>query len=300
MKLNPQLLAMVVALCLVMPVGLDAQNVVGKVLRLEPISSKYVKPRNVDVWLPNNYDPATKYAVLYMHDGQALFDTLHSFNHQEWRVDETLSSLIARRAIPQCIVVGIWNTGPTRKAEYFPQKALANLSQDERAKCLTTLEGGPQADNYLKFIVEELKPHIDSRFSTWSDQKNTFIAGSSMGGLISMYAICEYPEIFGGAACLSTHWTGSYEDNNAIPQAIAKYLNEHLPPPVNHRIYFDYGTVALDSLYKPHQLNVDKIMARHGYTPKQWVTKEFVGENHSEEAWSKRFEIPVTFLLSPR
>ena len=90
----------------------------------------------------------------------------------------------------------------------------------------------PSSDNYLKFIVEELKPFIDSTYSTLIDKENTFIAGSSMGGLISMYAVCEYPNVFGGAACLSTHWPGTFEvENNPIPEIFYNYLTNNLPKP---------------------------------------------------------------------
>jgi predicted alpha/beta superfamily hydrolase len=233
-----------------------------------------------------------------MHDGQSLFDTTTSFNHSEWKVDETLSKLMGEGKIAPCIVVGIWNTGMTRRAEYFPQKALENLTETERKEFMPMLEGGPMADNYLQFIVQELKPKIDSSFSTLQDRAHTFIAGSSMGGLISLYAICQYPSVFGGAACLSTHWTGSYKNtDNPIPFAIIGYVETHLPSSKNHKIYFDYGSVSLDSMYKPYQLKVDEIMVRHGYTSQNWMTREFVGESHTEEAWSKRFYIPATFLM---
>jgi predicted alpha/beta superfamily hydrolase len=160
------------------------------------------------------------------------------------------------------------------------------------------MKGGPNSDNYLKFVVTELKPFIDSTFSTLKDQPNTFISGSSMGGLISMYAICEYPEVFGGAACLSTHWPGTFTvENNPVPDAFLKYLKDHLPLPANHRIYFDYGSETLDALYKPFQLQADEIMKAKGYTLKNWVTREFPGDNHSEKAWNKRFSIPALFLL---
>lgn len=154
------------------------------------------------------------------------------------------------------------------------------------------------SDNYLKFIVKELKPFVDKNFNTYSNKSNTFIAGSSMGGLISLYAICEYPKVFGGAACLSTHWTGIYQnENNPIPDAIIKYFNKHLPKPKNHKIYFDYGDQTLDSLYKPSQEKVNKIMISKGYSDKSWNTIFFPGESHSEQSWHKRLDIPIMFLL---
>jgi predicted peptidase len=119
-----------------------------------------------------------------------------------------------------------------------------------------------------------------------------------MGGLISMYAICEYPDIFGGAACLSTHWIGTFAiENNPLPNAFLAYFNDHLPPSSTHRIYFDYGTETIDATYIPYQQKADSIMIAHGYNQSNWKTLEFIGDDHSENAWNKRFEIPMLFLM---
>lgn len=271
----------------------------GEIRHLENFPSRFVDARNVDVWLPQNYTPKKKYAVLYMHDGQMLFDSATTWNHQEWGVDETLGKLMQEKKIRDCIVVGIWNNGEKRHAEYFPQKAIDNIPEKEKTELMKWLPNGPMADNYLKFLVRELKPFIDSSFSTLKDQKNTFVAGSSMGGLISMYAFCEYPTVFYGAACLSTHWPGTFKaDDNPIPFAILAYMSDHLPSRDNHKIYFDYGTAALDSLYLPFQKKADEVMKAKGYSAKNWITREFAGEDHSEHAWRKRFVIPAVFLLA--
>ena len=271
----------------------------GTIKHFEKFSSKFIDARNVDVWLPNNYNSNEKYAVLYMHDGQMLFDSIITWNNQEWKVDETITSLLEKKLIKKTIVVGIWNNGKYRHAEYFPEKPLQFLKNELRDSIIKNdLLNKPQADNYLKFIVTELKPFIDSSFSTYTNAENTFIAGSSMGGLISMYAICEYPNIFSAAACLSTHWIGSYNnDYDAISTAFANYLDEHLPNPENHKIYFDHGTLTIDSYYKPHQIKIDEVMKNKGYTSKNWITKEFEGANHTENSWSKRLYIPFTFIL---
>jgi predicted alpha/beta superfamily hydrolase len=277
----------------------------GSIERLEKFPSRFIDPRNVDIWLPPGYSSEKKYAVLYMHDGQALFDSTVMWNHQEWGVDETMCKLMAKNRIEDCIVVGVWNT-PKRFPEYFPQKAFYSLTPAEQQKILaigrdkgTPLLGdGPISDNYLKFLVEDLKPYIDSHYSTWPDQQHTFIAGSSMGGLISMYAICEYPEVFGGAACLSTHWPGTFAtEDNPVPAAFLNYLKTHLPSPQNHKIYFDHGSATLDAMYGPYQTQADSIIRAAGYNEKNWMSRVFPGADHSEKSWSKRFDIPVLFLL---
>ena len=271
----------------------------GSIQRFENFASKYVMSRNIDVWLPENYDGKVPFAVLYMHDGQMLFDSITTWNKQEWKVDETISALMNEDKIRNTIVVGIWNNGRYRHSEYFPTKPLSYLSNNLKDSIIEKeLLGKTQSHNYLKFIVKELKPFIDNNYKTFTNKENTFIAGSSMGGLISIYAICKYPKIFGGAACLSTHWIGSLQRNTpVIPLAFQNYLSNNLPTPENHKIYFDYGTATLDSYYKPHQIKVDEIMRKKGFTNLNWITEEFIGEDHSEKAWSKRLAIPLKFLL---
>ena len=227
----------------------------GKIIRKDSFPSKFVKPRTVDVWLPDDYSNDKKYAVLYMHDGQNLFDATKTWNSQEWRVDEIVSELVNKDSIKEIIVVAIWNIPEIRHQDYFPQKALDFLSLFDKENMIKnskkhninmTLED-LNADNYLKFIVEELKPFIDSEFSTLMGYQNTMIAGSSMGGLISMYAVCEYPEVFGGAACISTHWPGVMpSENNPVPAAFFNYMEKNVPSPESHKFYFDYGTQTLD------------------------------------------------------
>jgi predicted alpha/beta superfamily hydrolase len=278
----------------------------GKVNRIIEFPSKYVNKRNVDVWLPDNYSSEKKYAVLYMHDGQMLFDSTTTWNKQEWRADEVATELMNSNKTKDFIVVGIWNDGQNRHADYFPQKPYENLSKKEKKYVFAELKKSgrtvksfrPQSDVYLKFIVQELKPFIDQNYSTNPSPENTCIAGSSMGGLISMYAICEYPMVFGNAACLSTHWPGTFAlENNPIPGAFNAYLRKNLPEPSSHKIYFDYGNKTLDALYPPLQKEVDRIMALRGYSTNNWLTYFADGADHSEKSWAARLEIPIQFML---
>jgi len=282
------------------------QVTTGKVERIEKFKSQFIDARHVDVWLPEGYSDKEKYSVLYMHDGQMLFDPASTWNKQAWQVDSIAGKLIGEKQIQKCIIVGIWNNGQKRHPEYFPEKVYPTFSVEQKKFISDILikrkkidsEFKPISDNYLEFIVTELKPYIDKTYSTYKDRKHTFISGSSMGGLISLYAICEYPKVFGAAACLSTHWTGIYQNNdNPIPDAIISYLKKNLPNPKNHKIYFDYGDKTLDSLYRPWQEKVDVVMKAKGFTPKNWKTQFFEGKDHSEESWRERFLIPFEFLL---
>lgn len=284
----------------------DVKVTTGKVVRLADFKSAFVDARNIDVWLPENYSENQQYAVLYMHDGQMLYDPQTTWNKQSWAVDAIAGKLIAEKKTEPFIVVGIWNNNLKRHQEYFPRKAFDHLSAGERKfvsdillqkqKIDQPLQ--PVSDNYLKMIVKELKPYIDGHFATYTDAAHTFIAGSSMGGLISMYAVCEYPEVFGGAACLSTHWTGIYQlENNPVPEAFFTYMKKHLPNPKNHKFYFDCGDQTLDALYPTLQTQVDAILKAKGYNSQNSLSKFFPGKDHSEAAWRERLDIPFRFLL---
>lgn len=269
-------------------------RVVGHVEHLAPLDSRYVDKRSVDVWLPPGYFEAgakvRRYPVLYVHDGQNVFDPASSFIGVDWAIDETMTQLIADKKVAEAIIVAVWNT-PKRLSEYMPQRAIERTKEDDLDAMFKPVRQKPLGDAYLKYLVTELKPAIDARYRTLADRSNTSIMGSSMGGLISLYAICEYPDVFGGAACLSTAWT-------VAGGATARDLEKALPDPKTHRIYFDFGTETTDGKYEPLQRQVDAQMKAAGYSEgTNWITKSFPGEPHSERAWRKRVDNPLQFLL---
>ncbi len=234
--------------------------------------SRFVAPRNIEVWLPPMYDtqPRAHFPVVYVHDGQNVFAPATSFARIDWGVDETMTRLIAEQRVRPAIVVAIWNTAD-RFSEYTPRK--------------------PLADAYLHFIVDELKPFVDSTYRTRRGPEDTFFMGSSMGGLIALYGMLEYPRVIGGAASLSTHWP-------VADSATRAYLFKSLPKPGGHRFYFDYGTVTVDSLYAPLQAAMDSSLRAAGYVPgPEWSTRVFPGADHSERSWRLRVSEPLMFLL---
>ncbi len=248
--------------------------------------SRFLPPRRVDVWRPPQAGSRPR-PVVYMHDGQNLFEPEHATHNITWGVVEAFSQLP-----DPPMVVGMW-CHDNRWQEYLPQRP---FEADHGIEALSAVDyskigGIPVSDRYLRFVVEEVKPFIDEHYPTLPDQPNTTIMGSSMGGLISLYALCEYPDVFGQAGCVSTHWP-------ALDGVMLPYLSKALPSAGNHRIYFDYGTVDLDSHYEPYQIKVDPLMAERGYRqPHDWVTRKFPGANHSEAAWSQRLPDIATFLF---
>jgi len=225
-----------------------------------------------------------------MQDGQNLFDPQTSFLGVDWGIDEAMRRLTAEQRVSAAIVVGIWNT-PQRSQEYMPQRPLELRRRKEQGRLGRAAVRKPLSDRYLKFLLTEVKPFLDDHYRTLADRENTFIMGSSMGGLISLYAVCEYPHVIAGAGCLSTHWP-------AREGIVVDYLEKGLPKAGSHKLYFDYGTRTVDALYEPYQQEVDKVLRAKGYTQgKDWITLKFEGAEHSERAWRERVHIPLEFLL---
>lgn len=268
-------------------------GVTGTVRTLPSLHSKYVANRRVDVWLPPDYDADRRhrYPVMYMHDGQNLFDPSHTFAGIDWGVDEAMTRLIADGKVRPAIVVAIWNS-PKRFAEYMPQKA---VTTDTVATGVEAYPPQPASDlagdAYLRYLVEELKPAIDRDLRTLPGREDTFVVGSSMGGLISLYAIAEYPQVFGGAAALSTHWP-------AGDGAMVAWFGAHLPDPRTHRLYLDHGDATLDAGYAPYQQRIDALLRAGGYREgDDWITRFYPGAEHHERAWRARIDVPLQFLL---
>jgi enterochelin esterase-like enzyme len=281
----------------------------GTIVDLGVVQSKYTDPRRVVVWLPTGYQPhGPRYAVLYMHDGQNLFDKATAGYGKEWEIDEHLDRLIAEKKVRPTIVVGIWST-PKRLQEYVPSKAFTTLPADYRGKVRALYGGDPLSDGYLKFLVRELKPRIVREFNVKTDRANTIVMGSSMGALISLYAIDEYPRVFGAAGMVSTHWPLvinpdgkplSDQDYEVVSSAFERYLAPALPDPRTHKLYFDHGSETLDAAYKRYQDRVDAVVAKRGYRQGvNWMTRSFPGQKHDEISWASRVDIPLQFLLPP-
>lgn len=241
--------------------------------------------RDVVVYLPPGYDrnPTKRYSVLYLHDGQNLFDGATSFiAGQEWRVDETAQSLIAAGKVEPLIIVGIYNTGAARVNEYTPA---------EDAKYKT----GGKADLYGRMLIEELKPFIDSTYRTKKSAKHTGLGGSSLGGLVSLYLGLKYPNVFGKLAVVSPSvW---WADKQIV------HYTETLSrkPPV--RIWLDIGTreggdanEAQDTVRNARLLR-DTLIKKGWHAGKDLKYLEASDAEHNEQAWAARVELILEFLF---
>lgn len=253
--------------------AVQESSIVGQVRYHRLFPSKYLRyPRDIIVWLPPSYSrkPAKRYPVLYMQDGQNLFDPATSFAGVDWQVDETATRLIRAREIREIVVVGIYNT-PDRLQEYSPST--------------TGL-------NYARFMIDELKPFVDQRYRTKSDCKNTAAMGSSMGGLISFLLAWWHPEVFCQAACLSSSFLWN---KNVLLNGIASYAK----PKKQIRIYLDVGTKEVQ-LYSGYEQMVALLIAK-GYVEGVDLEHHVIdGGEHNESSWGSRLAIPLQFLFRPR
>lgn len=238
--------------------------------------------RTIRIYLPAEYDTASnRYPVLYMHDGQNLFDSATSFAG-EWKIDESLEKLTQQGKMTGLIVVGIDNHPTWRRNEYSPW-------DNKKYDCIG------EGDKYVDFIVQTLKPWIDNNYRTLPDYDHTGIAGSSLGGLISFYAGCRYPEVFSKLGIFSpAFWFTK-------TQMISYFQNSPLPKTC--RVYLDVGTAEGDN---PTEQKAYLHDAEEFYNLLQKASipesnlKLIIDEGaiHFETAWAKRFPGACLWLYS--
>src|SRR6185436_10869651 len=235
------------------------------------------RTRRVWVYVPPTYNSSNKkYPVLYMHDGQNVFDDATSFSG-EWGVDEAIDTLGSKTK--ECIVVGIDNGGNKRLNEYCP------YDFDLKGIAANNVSGKGEGSLYVDFLVKTLKPFIDKKYRTLKNKENTFIAGSSMGGLISIYAVIKYPKVFGGAGVFSpAFWVGPkiFDDIKAKGRK------------VNSKIYFYAGDEEGETMV-PMTLRAFNEMHRVSKSKMCEVIR--AGGKHNEPRWRIEFPLFYEWLL---
>jgi predicted alpha/beta superfamily hydrolase len=277
----------------------------GRLVNLGTVPSQHIAAPRVFVWLPPGYDASRRrYGVVYMHDGQNLFDPKRSNFNKVWAADKSALRIIERGQAAPFIIVGIDQPGVDRGRQYFPKPMAALVGSAVQAKLQAQGGGKPIiSDEYLKFIVTELKPLIDRSYRTIPGRNRTAIAGSSMGGLISLYAITRYPEVFGTAGAVSTHlpladpnWTA--EERAAIFEGWRRYVREELGTPKGRRIWFDHGTATLDAFYAPYQQVLDAALVANGWRKgRDFSSRIYPGTPHEENAWAARLDDVFAWML---
>jgi predicted alpha/beta superfamily hydrolase len=242
-------------------------GILGNVEYHSKVYSRHLdKKLDFFIWLPPGYEinSSKRFPVLYMQDGQNLIDPKISYAGNDWQVDETVTRLIKEYKIKEIVVVGIYNTSD-RLEEY---------SDSEKG------------EKYLKFIVEELKPFVDTKYRTLPDNRNTAIMGSSMGGLISFIAAWKHPEVFSMAGCMSSSFY--YND-----EKVFKMIDEYEGPKKQIKFYIDHGE---DGLLRGQKMFCK--LTQLGYVIGTDLDYFYArGAEHNEKEWAKRLERPLLFFF---
>ncbi|RJY10105.1 hypothetical protein D6201_01015 [Aurantiacibacter aquimixticola] len=277
----------------------------GRFVERGPFTVEGLPDQRLTIWLPPGYDDgARRYPVLYMHDGHNLFDPAVSNFNKVWAADKAMLEAAASGVAEPHIIVGMWPPGEDRYRQYLPAFA-PEKAEGEVAEAIAELAGGPVvSQRYLEWIADELKPQIDAEFRTLTGPADTAIAGSSMGGIMSCWAIVERPDLFGRAACVSSHWPlimpeAADARRTEVLGIWSEYLAKNLGTPAGRRIWMDHGTATLDAFYPPYQAAIDEDFRAEGWVEgEDFRSEQYDGAEHEENAWAARLPEIFTWLLA--
>ena len=258
-------------------------NTLTGTLRLhKALESRFTESsHDVIVYLPPDYNETERrYAVLYLHDGQNLFDPATAFAGNDWGLDALAEALIQTGQIQPLVIVGIYNAGEKRIAEYTHVR-------DRRGR-------GGRAKAYARFLIEDLKPFIDSEYRTLTGRANTGLGGSSLGGLVTMYLGLHHPDVFGKLIVMSPSvWWA----NRAILREVRKLRGR-----LAEKIWLDIGTCEGQNpaLSVKNAEDLAAALVSKGWQPGQdFKFVEDPGAGHNEKAWGHRMRDALKFLFPP-
>lgn len=245
--------------------------------------------RIVDYWLPK--EPATH--LLIAHDGQNVFDGRTSTHRgQTWKMAQSANRVSAELGITPPAIIGVWHSSTKenpwgRGKDLVPEKYFRDGVQVDKSLVPNFDPDLLHGDTYLRNIFEEYVPAIAPAITP----AHTAMIGSSMGGLATLYAVAQLPDKFTTALALSTHWP--FGGNELVERTI-----KELPSPSTHKIWMSHGTKGLDNAYAPFQHLADKLMAKRGYLPHNFVSKVYERSGHNERSWAKYLDQPMRFWLN--
>ncbi|MFN4299016.1 MAG: alpha/beta hydrolase [Thermaurantimonas sp.] len=264
------------------------------------------RPANEDrvfVWIPAQGVEKVQH-VLYMNDGQNLFDSSTTWNGRAWMVRESLDSLISNGYIPPILLVAIPNSD-IRHSEYTPEKPFRSLPAEVQQYYRTAVRPNGTSyyradvvgDSYLQYVTQRVKPEIERQYLKNKTSIKAYIAGASMGGLIAWYAVLRYPDAFDGAACFATHWPLIQEIPSAAGEGFISYFHQRFHSVKEKRWYFDYGDRGIDTLYGPYQQVVDRLF-KSNHIGNTYKSLFFPVHDHNEIYWKMRFPAAIRFLVN--
>lgn len=276
----------------------------ARTIEWEHLAAPGLPEHHVTIWLPPGYDAARgTYPVLYMWDGQNLFDPAKTHYGKAWMVDRVLTDMVAKGTAKPHIVVGIWSPeGLDRYRHYLPQPAADGAAGEVDAD-VARMAGGPVASaRELAWVADVLKPRVDRTFRTRTAARDTTIIGSSMGGVMACYAIVARPDIFGRAGCVSAHWPVADPDlaDKHRPEILAAWrawLDRDLGQPEGRRIWLDHGTATLDAYYGPWQDAIAQDLTDLGWVEgRDFTARTYPGAEHDEIYWNRRLPEMLAWL----
>ena len=237
--------------------------------------------RRIQIYYPYSKNVNNKTKFIIMNDGEELFSENDSWNGKAWNIDETFKDLKTQKENLNLVIIAIDSAkringnilDETRRyAEYFPKESIKYIDENLKRSIYSNFIDS-QKFNYQDFVINKVIPSIEKKFDTELNRDNLGIIGASMGGLSALNMSIENPEIFGFVGCISTHWVGikiseylilpfrmKISGDESTTKAIQKYIKDNVSKLSSQKLYFDHGTVGLDSLYENPQNEINKIL----------------------------------------
>lgn len=244
--------------------------------------------RKVELLLPDG--DVTSNPVLLAHDGQNCFDGRLAISGTGWFMQDAVPRIAAELGVPTPIVIAPWNRGEERGSEYAPEDVLREQPLMLSGFRARYADGELSGNRYVTWCVDRLLGTLRDEYGVQLARERTAVIGSSMGGLASLYALAQRPDIYGTALCVSTHWTPG---GPGFPAALVR----RLPKPGSHALWFDHGDRGLDADYAPYQAEADRVLHELGWSG--FVeSRTYVASDHHESAWAARLPEILRFWLT--
>ena len=271
--------------------------------------------RKIQIYYPNNKIINSDTLFIFMNDGEELFNAAESWHNMEWGIDEKIEQMNLNESELNFVIIAIHSAKKgnrffvdetKRYAEYFPKESIPYFDSGFKKR---RYQEWVNKNNlyYLEFLTEDVIPFVEDKFDILLNNKNLGIIGASMGGLAALNALIEHPDLFGFAGCISTHWVGikpleyvllplvgKIDGDDDTANAIISYIEDNITNIDDQKIYFDHGTIGLDSLYSTPQRRVNKILDSKSKNYKYLV---FDGYDHYASEFGSRFDGVLEYLV---
>ena len=271
--------------------------------------------RKIQIYYPNNKKIDSDTLFILMNDGEELFNAAESWHNMEWGIDEKIEEMNLNESELNFVIIAIHSAKKgnrffvdetKRYAEYFPKESIPYFDSGFKKR---RYQEWVNKNNlyYLEFLTEDVIPFVEDKFDILLNNKNLGIIGASMGGLAALNALIEHPDLFGFAGCISTHWVGikpfeyvllplvgKINGDDETANAIISYIEDNITNIDDQKIYFDHGTIGLDSLYSTPQGRVNKILDSKSKDYKYLV---FEGYDHYAPEFGSRFDSVLEYLV---